>query len=191
MESAPAPQLGWGCGGDGTCLHRSPIFVHAESNTRSHLGTSAPRGESHVPEMGPCRVLGRSDSARHGKDPSARSGGPSHRSREPPLPDQCGTRHAVLAVAKNGRQCIELCRQLLPEILVVDEILPGADGLAIAAIVWNRLPQIRVVLYTFNPKVSVVSRRMGAAGCVVNDTPYRVLLTELRQAVPAPSRRAP
>jgi len=39
-----------------------------------------------------------------------------------------------VAVARNGRQCIELCRQLLPEILVVDEILPGADGLAIAAI---------------------------------------------------------
>lgn len=92
-----------------------------------------------------------------------------------------------VAVAKNGRQCIELCRQLLPEILVVDEILPGADGLAIAAIVGNRLPQIRVVMYTFNPKVCEVARGMGAVGCVVKDTPYRVLLGALRQAAPAPS----
>ena len=83
-----------------------------------------------------------------------------------------------------------MCRQLLPEVLVVDEILPGADGLAIAAIVGNRLPQIRVVMYTFNPKVCEVARGMGAVGCVVKDTPYRDLLGALRQAAPALSLRA-
>jgi DNA-binding NarL/FixJ family response regulator len=92
-----------------------------------------------------------------------------------------------VAVAKNGRQCIDLCRELLPEVLVVDEILPGADGLAIAAIVGNRLPQIRVVMYTFNPAVCEVARGMGAVGCVAKDTPYRVLLGALRQAAPGTS----
>jgi len=95
-----------------------------------------------------------------------------------------------VGVARNGRQCIELCRQLLPEVLVVDEILPGVDGLAIAAIVSNRLPQIRVVMYTFNPKVCEVARGMGAVGCVVKDMPYGDLLGALRQAAPAPASRA-
>jgi len=94
-----------------------------------------------------------------------------------------------VGVAKNGRQCIELCRQLLPEVLVVDEILPGADGLAIAAIVGNRLPQIRVVMYTFNPEVCEVAREFGAADCIAKDTPFAVLLGALRQAAPAPSPR--
>lgn len=92
-----------------------------------------------------------------------------------------------VGVAKNGRQCIDLCRQLLPEVLVVDEILPGADGLAIAAIVAHQLPQIRVVMYAFNPKVCEVARAVGAVGCVPKDTPYRVLLGALRQAAPVPS----
>jgi DNA-binding NarL/FixJ family response regulator len=92
-----------------------------------------------------------------------------------------------VGVAKNGRQCIELCRALLPEVLVVDEILPGADGLAIAAIVTNRLPQIRVVMYTFNQEVCEVARAMGAAGCVAKDRPYDVLLGALRRAAPVPS----
>ena len=92
-----------------------------------------------------------------------------------------------VGVARNGRQCIELCRELLPDVLVVDELLPGADGLAIAAIVRNRLPQIRVVMYTFNPNVCEVARGMGAAACVVKDTPYRVLLGALRRAAPATS----
>lgn len=95
-----------------------------------------------------------------------------------------------VAVAKNGRQCIDLCRELLPEVLVVDELLAGADGLAIAAIVGNRLPRIRVVMYTFNPAVCEVAREVGAVGCVAKDTPYHVLLGALRQAAPVPSLRA-
>lgn len=94
-----------------------------------------------------------------------------------------------VGVARNARQCIELCRELLPEVLVVDEILPGADGLAVAAIVRNRLPQIRVVMYTFNPEVCEVARGFGAVGCVAKDTPYGVLLGALRQAAPVASLR--
>jgi two-component system nitrate/nitrite response regulator NarL len=92
-----------------------------------------------------------------------------------------------VGVARNGRQCIDLCRELLPEVLVVDEILPGADGLAIAAIVRNRLPQIRVIMYTFNPEVCEVARGFGAVACVAKDMPYGVLLGALRRAVPVPS----
>lgn len=92
-----------------------------------------------------------------------------------------------VGVAKNGRQCIELCRDLLPQVLVVDETLTGADGLAIAAIVRNRLPQIRVVMYAFNPEVCDVAREFGAAGCVPKDMPYDALLAALRRAAPVPS----
>lgn len=90
-----------------------------------------------------------------------------------------------VGVARNARQCIELCRALDPDVLVVDELLPGADGLAVAAIVGNRLPHIGVVMYTFNPKVCEVARGMGAAACVVKDTPYSVLLGALRRAAPS------
>jgi DNA-binding NarL/FixJ family response regulator len=92
-----------------------------------------------------------------------------------------------VGVAKNGRQCIEMCRELLPEVLIVDEIFPGADGLAITAIIRGRLPQIRVVMYTFNPEVCEVARGMGAVGCVPKYMPYDVLLGTLRQAAPARS----
>lgn len=94
---------------------------------------------------------------------------------------------ACVGVAKNGRQCIELCRELQPEVLVVDETLPGADGLAIAAILRNRLPEIRVVMYAFDPRVCEVARGFGAAGCVPKDLPYDALLAALRRAAPVPS----
>ena len=90
-----------------------------------------------------------------------------------------------VGVAKNGRQCIEMCRDLSPEVLVVDEILPGADGLAVAAIVANRMPGVRVVMYTFSPEVCEVAREIGAVGCVSKDVPYYVLVGAVRQASPA------
>src|SRR5207247_1396463 len=106
------------------------LFVQAGCGTRSHLGTSPWPRRSHVPEwdlaerLVGARVFGMTKirvlvAENH---PSVRENLRYLINAEPDM--QC------VAVAKNGRQCIELCRQLLPEILVVDEILPGADGLA-------------------------------------------------------------
>jgi DNA-binding NarL/FixJ family response regulator len=87
-----------------------------------------------------------------------------------------------VGVAKNGQRALELCAQLRPEVLVVDDVLPGADGIAIAAMLGRRLPQIRVVIYTFDQDVCEVARGAGAVGCVIKDTPYDVLLGAVRQA---------
>jgi two-component system, NarL family, nitrate/nitrite response regulator NarL len=95
-----------------------------------------------------------------------------------------------VGVAKNARQCIELCRELLPDVLVVDEIFPGADGLAVTAIVKTRAPQIRIVMHAVDLDVCEVAHGMGAVGCVPKDVPYDVLLGALRQAAPAPALRA-
>lgn len=95
-----------------------------------------------------------------------------------------------VAVAKNGRQCLDLCRSLAPDVLVVDEILPGADGLAITAILGKRAPQVRVVVYTFNTEVCEVAREIGAVGCVAKDNPYDVLLGAVRRAAPYAALRS-
>ena len=96
-----------------------------------------------------------------------------------------------VGAAKNARQCIEMCRELLPDVLVVDEVFPGADGLAITAIVRSRLPGVRIVMYTFNNEVCEVAREMGAVGCISKELPYGVLLGALRQAGPGLSLVAP
>jgi len=58
------------------------------------------------------------------------------------------------------------------------------DGLAITAIVRDRVPETRVVMYTFNTEICEVARALGAAGCVSKELPYDVLLGALRQAAP-------
>jgi CheY-like chemotaxis protein len=166
------------------------LFDRVRYATRSHLGTSAPRPASDVPERAlvpwllarivvgvtKTRVLLAED------DPSVREKLRYLINAQRDL--EC------VGVATNGRQCIDMCRELQPEVLVVDEILPGADGLAITAIVGSRLPQIRVVMYTFNPEVCKVARELGAVGCVPKYLPYEVLLGALRQAAPVPALRS-
>jgi DNA-binding NarL/FixJ family response regulator len=150
------------------------------------LGTSA-LCRSNVPERGPCPALAQGDSADMTRTRVlVAENHPSVRENLRYLINAERDMECV-GVARNGRQCIDLCRELLPEVLVVDEILPGADGLAIAAIVRNRLPQIRVIMYTFNPEVCEVARGFGAVACVAKDMPYGVLLGALRRAVPVPS----
>jgi DNA-binding NtrC family response regulator len=169
---------------------RRRLFGPAATATRSHLGTSWSSGPGHVPEwdlvdrlpgaivtgMTKTRVLVAEN------DPSIRENLRYLVNSERDL--------VCVGVAKNARQCIEMCRELLPDVLVVDEIFPGADGLAVTAIVGSRFPEIRVVMHTFDLDVCEVARGMGAVGCVPKDMPYDVLLGALRQAAPAPVLRA-
>ena len=87
-----------------------------------------------------------------------------------------------VGVAKSGRQCLDLCAELRPDIVVVDEILPGADGIAVTAILRNRQPDVRVVMYTFDDRTCEVARVYGAASCVRKDVPYEELLVAIRLA---------
>ena len=134
--------------------------------------------------MGPCPLVARTDSARVTKTRVLVA--ESHPSIRENLRYLINAERDMecVGVAKNGRQCIDMCRDLQPSVLVVDEIFPGADGLAITAIVGNQLPHIRVVVYTFNTEICEVARGMGAAGCVSKEMPYDVLLAALRQAAP-------
>jgi CheY-like chemotaxis protein len=188
-EDAPAPQP-WGDGGDWAYLHWPLTIRPRQRGHKVPFGYVGASRVSLVPEWDLAErlvgaiVLGMTKmrvliAEQH---PSVRENLRYLINAEPDM--EC------VGVARNGRQCLELCRQLLPEVLVVDEILPGADGLAIAAIVGNRLPQIRVVMYTLDKDVCKVARGFGVVGCVSKDMPYSALAGALRQAAPVPSVRA-
>ena len=183
----PRPLRCSGGVGENGLVCTARLFGRAEHPTRSHLGTSTPRHRSDVPEWdlvpwSPGRIVVGMTKTRvlvAENHPSIRENLRYLINAERDL--EC------VGVAKNGRQCIDMCRELQPEVLVVDETLPGADGLAIAAILRNRLPEIRVVMYAFDPRVCEVARGFGAAGCVPKDLPYDALLEALRRAAPVPS----
>lgn len=90
----------------------------------------------------------------------------------------------VVAEASGGREGVEVCRQLEPNVVVLDMELPDLDGIAVA----ERLRQLevptRVLAYSAydDPAYVTAMLQAGAAGYVTKDKPM-ALVAEAVEAV--------
>ena len=56
--------------------------------------------------------------------------------------------HEVIGEAKNGREAVELARQLRPDLLLMDVQMPELDGIAATRIISAEMPEMKVVILT-------------------------------------------
>ena len=77
--------------------------------------------------------------------------------------------HDVVAVTETGRQLVEQCRAMHPDLVITDVKMPDMDGLAAASAV-NRDGQVPVILVTAYQDVDI----MASAGA----TPIMACLTK-------------
>lgn len=87
--------------------------------------------------------------------------------------------HEVVGRSSDGSGAIDLCRELHPDVLVVDyRMAPGQDGLAVLAALRDQ-PGLRTIVYTNyrDPDLQRRVERLGAAYLVKGD------LRRLRAAV--------
>lgn len=93
-----------------------------------------------------------------------------------------------IGAAKDGHTCWALCMDLQPDVLVVDQDIPGLDGMTIARTINRKLPHIRVILYTMDADICSVAQDFGAAACISKDAPFDHLLSAIRHsAAPLPA----
>jgi DNA-binding NarL/FixJ family response regulator len=88
--------------------------------------------------------------------------------------------HDIVGSAEDGEAALQLCRELHPDVLVVDyRMPPGPDGAEVARRVRKELPAVRVVVFTNYDSADVVRavRRAGARLVLKGE------LDELRRAV--------
>jgi DNA-binding NarL/FixJ family response regulator len=85
-----------------------------------------------------------------------------------------------VGAAKDGLQCLSLCMELRPDVLVVDQHLPSLDGVTIARTVKLNLPFVRVIIYTMDDDICSVAQDSGAAACISKDAPFEHLLSAIR-----------
>jgi len=75
----------------------------------------------------------------------------------------------IVGTATHGEQALKIARQLQPEIVVMDLVMPGLDGVQVADILFHELPQIKVLVFSsyldFKDMQSIVNA--GVRGYIV------------------------
>ena len=90
---------------------------------------------------------------------------------------------AVVGEASDGLEAVGLVERLKPNVLVLDLMMPGLNGLEVARQVRQRAPKTRVVFLSIHANEAYVleALRNGAAGYVIKDATTAELVRAVRE----------
>jgi len=93
-------------------------------------------------------------------------------------PDFC-----LIGEAGDGLETVQLAERLKPDVLIVDLMMPGLNGLEVTRQVRQRSPQCRVVILSMHSNEAYVleALRNGAAGYVLKDSSAADLVQAVRE----------
>jgi two-component system, NarL family, response regulator LiaR len=91
----------------------------------------------------------------------------------------------VVAEAHNGRQALEICRELGPDLVLMDVRMPVMDGLEATRKIKQEMSQTSVMMVTMheNPDYLFEAVKAGAAGFVLKDASGERLLNAVRRTL--------
>ena len=109
----------------------------------------------------------------------------------------------VIAEADNGRDAIDLAVHFRPDVVLMDVVMVGMDGISATRAIAGRAPEVSVVLLTSSQdaELGMIGLRAGANGHLVKGLAYEDLVAAVRIAAEgepgpgagggAPAHRAP
>ncbi|MBX5459251.1 MAG: response regulator transcription factor [Thermogemmatispora sp.] len=99
----------------------------------------------------------------------------------------------IVGEAANGAEAVELARQLMPDVVLMDILMPVMDGIAATAAIRKELPEIEVLGLTsvLEEKTIVEIMRAGAIGYLLKDLDGEELCRSLRAAAAGQVQLAP
>jgi len=89
----------------------------------------------------------------------------------------------VVGQACNGQEAVELCEQLLPDIVILDIRMPVLNGLGAARLLQQRLPALKVVIFTMDDSPDHLEAAMnaGAVGYLLKDASRAEVIDALQR----------
>jgi NarL family two-component system response regulator LiaR len=83
----------------------------------------------------------------------------------------------VIAEAPTGREAVELVVHYRPDIVLMDILMPGIDGIEATRLILERVPDARIVLLTSGVQqdVAMMGLRTGAVGFLQKDVDLEAL----------------
>jgi DNA-binding NarL/FixJ family response regulator len=91
----------------------------------------------------------------------------------------------VIAEANDGQQALTLCRELKPDLVLMDVRMPVMDGLQATRKIKQEMPKTSVMMVTMheNPDYLFEAVKVGAAGYVLKDSSGEGLLSAVRRTL--------
>jgi DNA-binding NarL/FixJ family response regulator len=90
----------------------------------------------------------------------------------------------VVGEAKNGLEALDYARQLKPDVVLMDILMPEMDGIAATETIRRELPEVEVIALTsvLEDKKIFDAIRVGAIGYLLKDTESEKLCEAIRAA---------
>jgi two-component system nitrate/nitrite response regulator NarL len=90
----------------------------------------------------------------------------------------------VIAEAGSGRDAIDLAVHFRPDVVLMDVVMAGLDGIGATRVISERVPEVRVVLITSSDdeELGVLGLRAGADGHVTKDVGPEGMVDVVRRA---------
>jgi DNA-binding NarL/FixJ family response regulator len=91
----------------------------------------------------------------------------------------------VVGEAADGREALELCRRLHPDLVLMDVQMPGIDGLAATRAIKEEMPATGVLVLTTYENLDFLLEavKAGAAGYILKDVTCQELIGSVRRAL--------
>ena len=99
----------------------------------------------------------------------------------------------VIGEAGNGSEALALCEETEPDVILMDVVMPGMDGLETTRAILARYPQVKIIVLTTFPEKELVRSALeaGAVGYLLKDAPIDTLGGAIRSASAGQSTLAP
>jgi len=99
----------------------------------------------------------------------------------------------VVGEAANGAEALRLAHQLKPDVVLMDLLMPGMDGIAATGAIRRELPEVEVIALTSVLEDSAVygAMRAGAIGYLLKDTQADELCRAIKAAAAGQVQMSP
>jgi NarL family two-component system response regulator LiaR len=90
----------------------------------------------------------------------------------------------LVGEAESGEAAVQLCAEVLPEVILMDMFLPAMDGAATTQAIRQRYPQIQVIVLTSFKEGKLIKNALeaGAIGYLLKDVSADDLVRAIRAA---------
>lgn len=90
----------------------------------------------------------------------------------------------LIGEAENGEAALTSCQENLPDVILMDIVMPVMDGVRATRAILERYPQVKIIILTSYPEDDLVQKSLeaGAIGYILKDTAIDELADAIRAA---------